>query len=192
MPIQNGCQDLNGISFQRPIPTWYTGSMPNARERARRRVQRWWEAQKDQGATQEKTGQRLNRSQPWVSKTLLTKGPRMEDLDRIAEMMGIPVEALVSKRDNAFTESAAELMNPGPSLSPAHVSSSENDAVSEEDLSMTEEQRRLATAAAAVAMLVLPEDFSHAIAFLTGLQQRRQRRQEGAAPPAVAEDGSTA
>jgi hypothetical protein len=103
----NRSQVLNGICADVIIPSWYQSGVANPRERARRRFLEWWDANKP--LTQKEIAARLKehgflRSQSWVSKAR-GGGPRLEDLDEVAWLMGTQPETLVAP-DRA--DSAAE------------------------------------------------------------------------------------
>jgi hypothetical protein len=68
----------------------------NARERARRRLVAFF--QQDGAPSQEAFAEAIGYSQSWVSK-ILTRGPKLEDLDAIAAAMGLSTTDLVSARD---------------------------------------------------------------------------------------------
>jgi hypothetical protein len=70
--------------------------MDTARERARRRIVAFF--QREGAPTQEAFAETVGYGQSWVSK-ILTRGPKLEDLDAIARAMHITVEQLVGERD---------------------------------------------------------------------------------------------
>jgi transcriptional regulator with XRE-family HTH domain len=70
--------------------------MDSARERARRRLVAFFE--RDGAPTQEAFAEAVGYSQSWVSK-ILSRGPKLEDLDAIAAAMGVSVGDLIAARD---------------------------------------------------------------------------------------------
>jgi len=70
--------------------------MDSARERARRRLVAFFA--RENAPTQEAFAEAIGYSQSWVSK-ILTRGPKLEDLDAIAAVMGVSVGELIAARD---------------------------------------------------------------------------------------------
>jgi transcriptional regulator with XRE-family HTH domain len=86
----------------------------NARERARRRLVAFF--QRDEAPSQETFAETIGYSQSWVSK-ILTRGPKLEDLDAISAAMGLSTTELVSSRDLIRHEArpdSADVGSPDP------------------------------------------------------------------------------
>jgi hypothetical protein len=82
---------------------WYLSQMASARERARIRIEAWFEEREssEQKQLQRAFGKRLGHSQSWVSRMVRELGPRVEELDAIAELMEVDVASLVARDENA-------------------------------------------------------------------------------------------
>ena len=85
----------------------------NARERVRRRYDRWTKGlprPRQQKILEALKTKGISRGQSWVSK-LAQRGPRLEDLDVIADLMGSTAEKLVAPLDHSerAVERAREL-----------------------------------------------------------------------------------
>lgn len=112
-----------------------------------------------------------------VSQAEREANPTMKTLLKIAHGLECDVRLF-------FTESPAELTNPRPSPSPAHVSSAE-----EEETPMTERDRLAAAVNAATQLL--GDEVGPVVELILHIRKRAHMPQEGAVPPASAEDGST-
>jgi hypothetical protein len=72
---------------------------PDARERARRAINRWWETARslEPSLTQAEFARRIGYTQAWFAK-VLSRGPRLEDTDAIAAAMGTTAASLVDDK----------------------------------------------------------------------------------------------
>jgi hypothetical protein len=96
MPVWNACQAPcleKGVAAE--IPERYNRLVDDARDRVRRRLAEF--LKRDDAPNQAEFAESVGYKQPWASR-VLKRGPRLDDLDRIAALIGCDPDDLVTKK----------------------------------------------------------------------------------------------